>query len=80
MAVEEKISDLHFCHNKDLNVSKLTPTKSKFQAKVCQDNSKALMTNPNKDLADWLLRTALQLGVIYIYEKGRFRAKPPLPI
>jgi hypothetical protein len=29
--------------------------------KVCQDNSKALMTNPNKALADWLLRKVLQL-------------------
>jgi len=32
-----------------------------FEAKVCQDNSKALMTNPNKALSDWLLRKVLQL-------------------
>ncbi|WP_323807506.1 hypothetical protein [Moraxella catarrhalis] len=27
-----------------------------LNAKVCQENSKALMTNPNSALADWLLR------------------------
>lgn len=27
----------------------------------CQDNSKALMTNPNKALSDWLLRRVLNL-------------------
>ena len=32
-----------------------------FTAKVCQENSKALMTNPNKALSDWLLRKLLQL-------------------
>lgn len=38
------------------------PTKEVLQAKVCQDNSKALMTNPNKALSDWLLRKVLQLN------------------
>ncbi len=37
------------------------PTKEVFKAKVCQDNSKALMTSPNKALSDWLLRKVLQL-------------------
>ncbi len=32
-----------------------------FTAKVCQDNSKALMTEPNKDLGKWLLRDMLGL-------------------
>lgn len=32
-----------------------------FFAKVCQDNSKALMTDPNKDLGKWLLRDILGL-------------------
>jgi hypothetical protein len=31
------------------------PTGEIFSAKVCQENSKALMTNPNKALSDWLL-------------------------
>ncbi len=37
------------------------PTKEILRAKVCQDNSKALMTDPNKALADWLLRRVLKL-------------------
>jgi hypothetical protein len=37
------------------------PTGEVFSAKVCQDNGKALMTNPNKLLSDWLLRNILQL-------------------
>ena len=37
------------------------PTGKVFEAKVCQDNSKALMTNPNKALSDWLLRKILRL-------------------
>lgn len=37
------------------------PTKECFSAKLCQDDSKALMTNPNKELSDWLLRKVLLL-------------------
>lgn len=47
------------------------PTGITFKAKVCQDNSKALMTNPNKALADWLLRKVfnLQEGELATIEK-----------
>ena len=37
------------------------PSGEVFSSKVCQENSKALMTNPNKALSDWLLRKVLQL-------------------
>lgn len=37
------------------------PSGEVYDAKVCQDNSKALMTNPNKDLSNWLLRNVLKL-------------------
>lgn len=37
------------------------PTGEKLNAKVCQENSKALMTNPNRELSDWLLRKVLKL-------------------
>ncbi len=37
------------------------PSGEKLKAKVCQDNSKALMTNPNKALSDWLLRKVFSL-------------------
>lgn len=37
------------------------PTGEILSAKVCQENSKALMTDPNKALSEWLLRKVLQL-------------------
>lgn len=37
------------------------PTGEIFSAKVCQENSKALMTDPNKAMSDWLLRNVLSL-------------------
>jgi len=44
-----------------------------LQAKLCQDNSKALMTNPNNALSDWLLRKVLKLdeGELLRYNKLR---------
>lgn len=47
------------------------PTGEIFSAKVCQDNSKALMTNPNKALSDWLLRRVFQVkeGELLTIEK-----------
>jgi hypothetical protein len=37
------------------------PTGEVFQASICQKGSKAIMTDPNKALSDWLLRTVLDL-------------------
>jgi len=47
------------------------PTGEIFSAKLCQQNSKALMTKPNRALSDWLLRKLLQLkeGEIATIEK-----------
>jgi hypothetical protein len=47
------------------------PNGKTLNAKVCQDNSKALMTNPNQDLGQWLLRDILNLkeGELLTYEK-----------
>lgn len=50
-----------FFPGRDVPFKLLTPTSQTLTSKVCQDNSKALMTNPNKDLADWLLRRTLKL-------------------
>jgi len=46
------------------------PTGEILSAKVCQENSKALMTNPNNALSDWLLRKVLKLkeGKLLTYE------------
>ena len=38
-----------------------TNTGEKFLAKVCQENSKALMSNPNKSLGKWILRDILKI-------------------
>jgi len=47
------------------------PSGEILSAKVCQDNSKALMTNPNQKLGEWLLRGVLGLreGELLTYEK-----------
>jgi hypothetical protein len=50
-----------FFPTRDENFNLQIPTGEIFSAKVCQDNSKALMTNPNKALSDWLLRKVLQI-------------------
>jgi NgoFVII C-terminal B3-like DNA-binding domain len=39
----------------------ITPTKDILVAKICQQGGKALMTNPNKAISDWLLRKVLLL-------------------
>ncbi|MBI4712870.1 MAG: restriction endonuclease [Planctomycetes bacterium] len=49
------------------------PTSEVLNAKLCQENSKALMTNPNNALSDWLLRKVLKLkdGELLTYERLR---------
>lgn len=50
-----------FFPSRDTEFNLKVPTGEILKAKVCQDNSKALMTNPNKALSDWLLRKVLNL-------------------
>jgi len=38
------------------------PNSSTLSVKVCQENDKALMSDPNKDLGRWLLRDVLKLN------------------
>ena len=47
------------------------PNREILNVKVCQDNSKALMSNPNKALGKWLLRDILKLkeGELLTYER-----------
>ena len=60
-----------FFPKRDVEFKLQIPTGDTFNAKVCQDNSKALMTNPNKALSDWLLRKvfALNEGELATIEK-----------
>ena len=51
----------NFFPKRDQDFNLQIPSGEIFSAKLCQENSKALMTNPNKALSDWLLRKVLQL-------------------
>lgn len=55
--------------NESFNVR--LPSGKMIHMKICQDDGKALMSNPNKDLGEWLLREVLQLeeGELVTYEK-----------
>lgn len=61
-------SDIHkkfpnFFPPRDTKFNLKVPTKEILRAKLCQENSKALMTDPNKALSDWLLRKVLKLDI-----------------
>jgi len=60
-----------FFPERDKPFNLLLPNGEVLNAKVCQDNSKALMTNPNKALGQWLLRDVLGLkeGEILTYSR-----------
>lgn len=47
------------------------PTGEVLNAKLCQENAKALMTKPNNALSDWLLRKILKLkeGELLTYDR-----------
>lgn len=51
----------NFFPSRDCPFTLKTPTGEELTAKICQENNKALMTNPNKAIADWLLRKVLNL-------------------
>ncbi len=38
------------------------PNGKTMSAKICQQDGKAIMSNPNKELGQWLLRDVLHLG------------------
>lgn len=60
-----------FFPNKDVPFKLKIPTNEVFSAKICQQGEKALMTNPNKALSDWILRKIFQLkeGELATYER-----------
>jgi hypothetical protein len=57
--LHKKYPDFFPKREQDFNLQ--IPSGEVFVAKLCQENAKALMTNPNKALSDWLLRKVLQL-------------------
>jgi len=61
----------HFFPPRDTIFNLHLPNSEILNVKVCQDNSKALMSNPNKALGKWLLREVLKLkeGELLTYKK-----------
>lgn len=61
--LNEKYKDnsIKFFPDRDTPFTLILPNGERKEAKLCQSNSKALMTNPNKELGEWLLRKVLNL-------------------
>lgn len=59
-----------FFPDRDTKFCLVLPSGQELSAKVCQDNSKALMSNPNKALGHWLLRDVLKIeeGTLVTFE------------
>lgn len=59
-----------FFPERDTHFALILPNERILIAKVCQDNSKALMSCPNSDLGEWILRDELELepGVLATYD------------
>ncbi|MEM0143388.1 MAG: NgoFVII family restriction endonuclease [Candidatus Micrarchaeia archaeon] len=51
----------NFFPARDTSFKLTLPDGTFISAKVCQDNNKALMSNPNSDLGKWLLRKVMNL-------------------
>ncbi len=49
-----------FFPNRDVPFELILPDGNKLSAKVCQDGGKALMSNPNSQLGEWILRKILR--------------------
>ena len=60
-----------FFPERDTSFTLRLPSGSFLVAKICQDDGKALMSNPNSALGEWLLRTVLGLkeGKLLTYQK-----------
>lgn len=50
-----------FKKDNSIEFTLVLPNRKELQASLCQSDSKALMSNPNKDLGRWLLRDILQV-------------------
>ena len=66
--IREKNENFFPDRNTPFNVE--LPNREIISMKVCQENGKAIMSNPNKDLGKWLLRDILNIkvGELVTYE------------
>lgn len=71
ISVREKYPN--FFPSRDTRFHLKVPGGQILGAKICQDGAKALMSNPNKALSDWLLRKILKLneGELATYDRMR---------
>ncbi|MBN3407953.1 NgoFVII family restriction endonuclease [Clostridium botulinum] len=67
--IHKKFPDFFPARDKSFNLK--LPNGKYMSAKVCQDGSKALMSNPNKELGQWILRDVMNLqeGELLTYER-----------
>ncbi|WP_035765061.1 restriction endonuclease PLD domain-containing protein [Butyrivibrio sp. NC2002] len=67
--VKQKYPD--FFPGRDEPFRLVLPDGRELSAKICQDNGKALMSNPNSALGEWLLREVMHLeeGQLLTYDK-----------
>lgn len=67
--IRDKYADFFPDRNTAFEVT--LPNGKRISMKVCQDNGKALSSNPNSELGEWLLREVLRLDIneILTYDK-----------
>ncbi len=67
---EDRERTLGFFPDRDTVFELKMPDGSVIPAKVCQQDNKAIMSNPNKILGEWLLRNVFELeeGTLLTYE------------
>ena len=68
--VEDRNRKTNFFPPRDTPFNLRLPDGTIISAKVCQDQGKAIMSNPNKDLGEWLLRKVFEIpeNTIVTYE------------
>ncbi len=67
---EDRAQSVGFFPDRDTHFTLLLPDRTEITAKVCQDDGKAIMSAPNKDLGEWLLRKVLRVpeGTLITYD------------
>ena len=67
---EDRAKTVGFFPGRDTVFNLTLPDGSVIPAKICQQDGKAIMSNPNKILGEWLLRNVFELpeGTVVTYE------------
>lgn len=67
---EDRRNTVGFFPDRDTVFNLRLPDGSEIPAKICQDDGKAIMSNPNNLLGEWLLRKVFELseGTLVTYE------------